>query len=188
MKLGRIEKAGAEDEVLELAAEGKSTREIADALRAKGIKVSHTAVGRFLRAEAKDRELGRRVVNAERAHVVAGKAGETALDHLEELNAAMRVLCTMVQDGYHTVRVPGAEPVHVPLDPRDRIQAARYAHTIGAYMIDLAAGQPKTPDEKNLAAIRAAIAEVFGYGIPNDPNDPQEAPPTADEHTPPVLN
>lgn len=188
MKLTKIEKAGLEDEVLELAAAGKSSREIAAHLKVKGLDVTHTAVGRFLRSEAKGREVSRRAVSAERAHIVAGKAGEKALDHVEELNDAVRVLAGMVAHGYQTITLPDTAPVHVPLEARDRIQAARYLQTVAGFLIELAAGKPPSTDGKSLEAARAAIAEVFGYNVPADPNDPQEAPPTPEEHQPPVVH
>lgn len=50
-----IRTAGRERRVRELAAQGKSLREIADVLEAEGLKVSYVAVGRFLNEETSER-------------------------------------------------------------------------------------------------------------------------------------
>ncbi|MCA9608715.1 MAG: hypothetical protein KC619_24090 [Myxococcales bacterium] len=187
--MSRIEQAGAENLVLDLAAGGKSTREIAARLKSDlGLEVSHATVARFLKAEAKDRRLGRQVVTSERAHVVAAKAGEEAVEHVDGLRQAAQALASMAIDGYRTVRVPGEGEVFEKVDAREQIQAARHLRTVAGYLIDLAADRPASTDAASLEAARKVIAEVFGYHIEPTATDEREAPPGDGEHTPPVLN
>lgn len=191
-KRGKIEKAGREADVLRMARQGMGSRAIAKELAKDGFKVSHTAVNRFLSEETEDRERARRATTAAKAAEVAGKASESADSNLDELGTYVPVLGTMVRDGYHTVRVPGEPESHVACEAKDRIAAAKAGKDILAYLIELAGANPRPTDPKDLAGIRAAIADVFGYGAPESgeaaAKNPQEAPPTPEEHTPPVMH
>lgn len=189
MTLGRIQAAGAEDLVLTLAAAGKSTREIAKRLRAElGLEVSHALVGRFLRDEARARETARRSVGAERAHAVTARAGEEAVEHVEALERAAKALVTMAVDGYRVVRLPGAPEIVEPVEARDQVQAARHLRGVLGYLVDLAAGRPRSTDANALEAALAAAARVYGVSLEDDASDPLRAPPDESEHTPPSLN
>jgi hypothetical protein len=214
MTKNRIETASREDEVLELAAAGKSTREIAEHLRAHGLDVSHTAVGRFLRNEANDRALTRKAVTEGRAHELAASAGQDADKNLDAIKQLIPTLAMMATRGVRRVAFPEdaqnmraahdaseAEAVQQlmrieagqrewwePIPAKDAIRAASVLKDAASYLVELASGNPTPVDRTSLESVRAAIAEVFGYGVPTDPNDPQNAPMGPDEHTPPVKH
>lgn len=191
-KRGKIERAGREADVLAMARKGMGSRAIAKQLKAEGLKISHTAVNRFLSEESEDRERARRATTAAKAAEIAGKASETADDNLGELSSYVPILGTMVRDGYHTVRVPGEVAVHEVCTAKDRIAAAKAGKDVLAHLIELAGANPRPTDPKDLESIRSALAEVFGYGASDGGESPvespQEAPPTEEEHQPPVLN
>ena len=74
-----------------------------------------------------------------------------------------------------------------PIAAKDQIRAAAVAKDVLAHLIELAGANPRPTDPKNLAALRASIAEVFGYGA-DEKDAAQEAPPTPEEHQPPVMH
>lgn len=192
-KRGKIERAGREADVLAWAAKGLGSRAISKLLAEQGLKVSHTSVNRFLSEETDDRERARRATTAKKAAEIAGAASEAADLNLAELSSYVPALGTMVRDGYHTVAIPGEDPVHLPCEAKDRIAAARAGKDLLAYLVELAGANPRATDPKSVAAIREAIGSVFGYGELATPTPPaivaqQEAPPTAEEHQPPVMH
>jgi hypothetical protein len=76
-----------------------------------------------------------------------------------------------------------------PVDAKDQIRAAHVLRETAGYLIELAAGaSPGKGDARSLEQVRALIAEALGYVAPASEQDPQEAPLTAEEHTPPVVN
>lgn len=202
---GKIERAGKEAVVLEMAARGWGARRIAKELGKQGLKVSHTAVNRFLTEETKDRERARRAATAKTAAEVAGKAAPDVDDNLENLRGLIGPLMSMSLDGARFVRLPedaevfsggelgqrikdGLRSWWEPIEAKDQIRAASVAKDILAYMVELAGANPRPVDPKSLDAIRSAIAEVFGYSTAPDPHSPAEAPLTPEEHTPPVTH
>ena len=74
-KRDKIRSAGREARVRQLAAQGKTSREIAEELGRDGLKVSHASVSRFLREETAERRAAAQHVAApeEDRHVRSGK-------------------------------------------------------------------------------------------------------------------
>lgn len=175
-------------------------------------------MSRFLSEETEDRERARRATTAAKAAVIAGKASESADDNLGQLTSLVRPLATMATRAVRRVSFPdeatnlrpaldakeadalqqlarldeGQREWWEPIAAKDQIRAAAVAKDVLAHLIELAGASPRPTDPKDLAAIRAAIAEVFGYGAPEAAGEavanPQEAPPTPEEHTPPVVH
>lgn len=187
MGQSRIETAGRADEVLAMAAAGKSAREIAAHLAKRGVRVSYSTVGRFLRREAAAREASRRAVGQERAAAVAAQVDPHLTSAIEHANKALEELRAMALDGYMVVRLPDEDPTHVPLEARDRVAALKQLQSLVSFLAELAGAVPDETSERSLADIRAHISQIFGYGFGADSDDPQEAPPTDQEHQPPVI-
>lgn len=209
-----IETLGIEAEVLAMAQRGLTNRQIARDLKAQGHTISYTAVQRFLAAETKDRQAARRVATAARATEIAVKAGEDADDNLARLRDLVEPLGVMATRAVRRVAFPdeamnlrpaqdaseddqseqgarideGQREWWEPIAAKDQIRAAAVAKDLLAYMVELAGANPRPTDPKNLEAIRQAIADVFGYSTAPASNDPQEAPLSPEEHTPPVMH
>lgn len=209
-KRGKIERAGVEADVLAWSQQGLGSRAIAKKLaKERGLVVSHVSVARFLTEEVSDRERARRVSTAKAAAELAGKAGEDADDNLARLRSLIAPLLTMGLDAVRRVKFPEGATLSVnpddesfaaqqlaaglrewwePIEAKDQIRAASVARELLAYMVELAGANPRPTDPKNLEAIRAAIADVFGYSTQPKADDPQEAPLTPEEHQPPVVH
>lgn len=208
-RVGKIEAAGVEADVLEMARQGHGARQIAKALGARGLDVCHTSVARFLRQETADRQRSRRAATAAVAAKVAGKAGEHVDDNLAQLRDLLPPMLRMARDAARLVRLPkdgavspigsiddhsasriaeGLREWWEPVAAKDQIRAAALSKDLLAYLVELAGANPRPTDSKDLDAIRKAIGEVFGYATPPSTTDPQEAPPTPEEHTPPVMH
>lgn len=203
---GKIERAGKEADVLAMAARGMGARRIAKELAKQGLKISHTAVNRFLTEETKDRERARRATTAATAAEVAGKVAPDVDDNLGRLRSLIGPLMSMGLHAVRQVQLPDVADVRSddetyaakieegvrawwePIAAKDQIRAAGLAKDILAYLVELAGANPRPTDPKNLEAIRAAIADVFGYSAEPDPSSPAEAPLSSEEHTPPVTH
>jgi hypothetical protein len=211
----RIETLSLENDILEMSAKGMGVRKIAKALSDKiGEVISPTAVQRFLLSEVKDRQAVRRAVTAKKAAEIAGNAGEDADANLDALRSVIKPLGLMATRHVRRVSFPdeaknlrpaqeaseaemmqqlarideGQREWWEPVAAKDAIRAASVLKDTAAYLVELAGANPRPKDAKSLEAIREAIAEAFGYSKPPEAADPMEAPPTAEEHTPPVTH
>lgn len=210
----KIEQLGLEAEVLARSQKGETARGIAKALsRQHKQNVSYSAVNRFLQQETRDRQQVRRAVTAQKAAELAGNAAQDADQNLDAMRSVVAPLALMATHHVRRVRFPD-EAVNIrpaqdaneedaleqqsridqgqrewfePIAAKDAIRAAAVLKDTTAYLVELAGANPRPTDPKNLDAIRAQIAEVFGYTTQPDTSTPQEAPLTPDEHTPPVV-
>jgi hypothetical protein len=187
----KIETLGIEAEVLELSSRGLGSRLIEAELRKRGIKVSYSAICRFLSDETKDRQKARKAATAVRAAEIAGAAGEDAESNRGQLQAAMGQAGFMAVHGYRRTGVPeeGIPWTVEKLDAQEHIRAVGEARQLGAYLIELAAGSPRPVDPRDTEAVKKILAGAFGYPeAPGATTNPQEAPPSMEEHQPPVVH